>query len=394
MKDKRMLEEEIFQKLEEQANKYPLAQAAIEHIRTRTNDMRLDQLEIMETMQSQFESEKSSDISIHEVAKTVKQIQSEELVNIKLFNQSNFVKADPWRLGGNRMEYIITKTLEYFGDDETKVAQLYSGTMPTEIINRGYFTTYLPVLNTSNFWGNNDATIFSNALLAIRFATTPETIADYTYHSIAHVLDCDDGLPEEYSKSSYAFNKNGLTGFGIVHAGYSRGGPNLKSKLYINTKVYPPHDCCSFVSELTRSKYQWFAEDAICAYRVFADQGGMIKDDFVTSGKKDDFLNIYTGIVKPEDLLPGDVVVTRDFYADNSKPYGAGGHAGIYFGKDPRNSANAFILKFDRDMTCQDASKDVWGVAGAGIRSVPSADVVDEKGKTTRVLGFRPRPKA
>lgn len=365
--------------IEDATEKSPLVLEAARQISQRTAQMRKDQQAILESFKIDHDLGTYDDLSAKNLRDTAQSSQTQSLEQIKLFN-AQLSSTDFFQLRFNKMALIVEQTIQLFSH-KSFTHHLSQGLRPNIF---DYETTYIPIQGSINFWGNNDATIFSNALIGMRLALHPqESIQQYMHTAIAHVIPAT--LPEGYATSRYAYNHDGKTGFGVVHGGYAFGGQRLEN--VFAPKKFGPEDCSSWVAKLTKSATEWSTQDLLCAYRKLTDNG-IVPAGWDSSVLGQEYRTTYETTVKPENIQPGDIYLSRSFntaFGDPDTNLGSGGHTGVVVNADPNNPGRVLIFGFNRDMERQNKSIGAYGVAGAGIESRPRFDHENTQTKYLRL---------
>ena len=358
----------MYEEIIKQAEEYsPLVKKAATYIRLRTRRMRADQQIILAKMQGDWDAGTYSDVSDEAFRKQLSAQITEDLACVQSFDAEIGRTSSKYQLRFNKMSGILSATKEVIDSEDDKVvSQLQQGKLPNIL---GYGTG-IPVLGTTDFWGNNDNALITSLLMTMRFSRG-ETIATYERSSIAHVIPT--GINPDYARSRYAYNHNGVTGFGTVGI-YAFGGSRTETEL--PGKEFVPHDGSSWIAELTGAPVAWSTADLLCGYRSLTGKGA-IPDEWSTSGWGvpliPHFETTYS-VVPQEDMLAGDLLFSRTFKPEAGDPesnLGAGGNVGIVIDVDPADTGKALVFCFNRDRERQNFEQDppIYGMDGVGIES-------------------------
>lgn len=377
--------DKIAEILQEAAATNPLVAKSVFEISDRTAAMRDDQRYILKSLEDS--PEKIEKFSGDGLNKLVCNNLEQDQQAIKLFNAS-LTPAHKWQVRNNRLPLIIQATINYFTGDDNVVHTLASGKLPININFDEYMNTLYPLNYSSNFWGNNDATLFSNAVLSVCWAINKTTINDFKHTSIAHVAASP--FPTGFTERGcrYAYNFGGKTGLGFVHGGYAYGGARdeFAAELGLDkawdNKKFKPQDCSSWIAEITNSPEAYSTLDQLYLYRKLTGQ--TVDTSKWSANLLAHFENTYSKAVELKDIEPGDIYITRSNVDQSNNYLGTGGHTGIVVGL--LDSKDALVANYTRNMEKQlplvpsfTLSKEiqssmVHGAAGGGVAVYPLVD--------------------
>ena len=302
-----------------------------------------------------------------------------------------------WSLKTNKMsEFVIPESRKFY--DGENAGRLITNPKLTHDISIG---ETLPLLRNDDawkageynteFWGTSKPTYLAAELtfayLSLENHLHPETSSSISSFSLEspfhHVIPYDTSiLPHQESKLIY--NVAGKpTGYGVIHGGYSFGGPRGQESLYPEAKSFAPHDCSSIVKEWTLPKAT--ANWAKIGMSTFDLTYAYVNDATIPKewyDSPDGLLPSQYTPVAVENAAQGDLYVIRRNCSE-AKPFGTGGHTGIVSnvrGADFR-ADQVEILSTNRDMPHME---------GIGCQYMSRVNTTNPDGSQNKVMYLRP----
>lgn len=269
----------------------------------------------------------------------------------------------PWSLATQKMDLITAGAIPLVQQQglallkgEVPKGYSYDPSTPLYIYYPG--TTGDPTA----IFGNSKSSFLKCALLRLSLrlmptAKLPDSLSQLDPNaSMVHVAPAPEELLKKFPTSAYTFSD----GFGFIHNGYAFGGcrnfKKIKGQRYefSGTRTFAPHDCSTWIADLTRADHLHTTDEFVYAYRSVLEPGTYLD----SMSPYQSLTKLYEPVTLKDpqrDITPGQIMVFRRFNLEKDPKMtgtgGYGGHTALVLGVIP-SSSNPFVVTYgyNRDM--------------------------------------------